>query len=163
MTGDTDARSRLLDVSFEEIAQSNVGVRSPTGLTQIVEILVRSGRMAEGLAVLERMEELEAAIYTPEFLRLKGELSRSRGTPDGVEAAEDQFQHALDEARQQGTLAWELRVATSLARLRRDQYRSADAIACLQPVYDRFTEGFATADLVAAKKLLDELDVAEWG
>jgi len=47
--------------------------------------------------------------------------------------------------------------ATSLARLLRDQSRSADAIACLQPIYDRFTEGFDTADLIAAKQLLDEL------
>jgi predicted ATPase len=51
-----------------------------------------------------------------------------------------------------------LRAATSRARLLRDRGRSADAIACLQPVYDRFTEGFDTADLQAAKKLLDELN-----
>ena len=50
------------------------------------------------------------------------------------------------------------RRATSLARLLRDQRRPADAIACLHPVYDRFTEGFGTADLIAAKRLLDELD-----
>jgi predicted ATPase len=48
-----------------------------------------------------------------------------------------------------------LRCATSLARLLSDQGRSADATALLQPVYDRFTEGFATADLKAAKALLD--------
>ena len=46
-------------------------------------------------------------------------------------------------------MSWELRAATSLARLLRDQDRSADAIACLQPVYDCFTEGFGTADLIA--------------
>jgi predicted ATPase len=49
-----------------------------------------------------------------------------------------------------------LRAATSLARLLRKQGRPADAIACLQPIYDRFTEGFGTADLIAAKQLLDE-------
>jgi predicted ATPase len=54
-------------------------------------------------------------------------------------------------------LSWELRAATSLARLLRDQGRSADATALLQPVYDRFTEGFATADLKAAKALIDDL------
>jgi hypothetical protein len=53
--------------------------------------------------------------------------------------------------------AEELRAAASLARLLRDQGRSADAMALLQPVYDRFTEGFDTADLKAAKSLLDEL------
>ncbi|HEY2538294.1 MAG TPA: hypothetical protein VGI28_02155 [Stellaceae bacterium] len=45
----------------------------------------------------------------------------------------------------------------SLARLLRDQGRSADALALLQPVYDRFTEGFDTADLKTAKALLDGL------
>jgi predicted ATPase len=54
-------------------------------------------------------------------------------------------------------LSWELRAATSLARLLRDQGRFADAMALLQPVYDRFTEGFDTADLMTAKALLDAL------
>jgi predicted ATPase len=160
MAGDIGARSRRLDTALDEIAQSNVSVRSPTGLTQIVEILVRGGRMAEGLAVLKRMEELEAAIYTPEMLRLKGELSLLQGTPAGEETAKDYFRQALNEARRQGTLAWELRSATSLARLLRKQGRPADAIACLLRIHDRFTEGFATADLIAAKQLLDDLGPA---
>ena len=74
-----------------------------------------------------------------------------------TETAEDLFRQALDGARRQEALSCELRAATSLARLLRDQGRSADAIACLQPIYDRFTEGFGTADLIAAKQLLDDL------
>jgi predicted ATPase len=54
-------------------------------------------------------------------------------------------------------LSWELRAATSLAQLRRDQGRSAEALALLQPVYNRFTEGFDTTDLKVAKALLDTL------
>jgi predicted ATPase/DNA-binding winged helix-turn-helix (wHTH) protein len=160
MGGDIVAGSQPLDISVDEIAQTNVGVRSPTGLTQIMEILVRGGRMAEGLAVLKGMEQLEAAIYTPELLRLKGELSLLHGTLAAAETAKDHFQRALDEARRQGTLAWELRAATSLARLLRDQGRHGHATACLQPIYDRFTEGFGTVDLIAAKQLLDDLGVA---
>jgi predicted ATPase len=83
-----------------------------------------------------------------------------QGTQVGAEAAKDHFQHALDEARRQGTLAWELRAAMSFARLLRDQGRPADAAACLQPIYDRFTEGFGTADLIGAKRLLDDLGAA---
>jgi predicted ATPase len=60
----------------------------------------------------------------------------------------------LDIAREQKVLAWALRAATSLVRLLRDQGRSADAMSHLQPVYDRFTEGYDTADLKAAKTLL---------
>jgi predicted ATPase len=54
-------------------------------------------------------------------------------------------------------LSWELRAATSLARLLRDQNRSTEAIALLTPIYKRFTEGFETADLKTAKALIDRL------
>ena len=54
-------------------------------------------------------------------------------------------------------LSWELRDAVSLARLMQGQDRAADAKVVLLPVDDRFTEGFDTADLIAAKRLLDEL------
>ena len=63
----------------------------------------------------------------------------------------------MDEARRQQALSWELRAVTSLARLLCKQGRHADAVTCLQSVCDRFTEGFSTADLIAAKKLLEEL------
>jgi predicted ATPase len=54
-------------------------------------------------------------------------------------------------------LSWELRAATSLARLLRDRDRIDEARDLLAPIYDRFTEGFGTADLIAAKQLLGEL------
>ena len=87
----------------------------------------------------------------------KGERLLLQGRQGAATAAEGHFRQALDWARRQGALSLELRAATSFARLMRDQGRSADAVALLQPVYDRFTEGFATADLTAAKALLDEL------
>jgi predicted ATPase len=72
-------------------------------------------------------------------------------------AAEKQFLLSLDWARRQQTLSWELRTATSLARLRRDQHRIEEARDLLRSVYARFTEGFETVDLTTAKALLDEL------
>jgi predicted ATPase len=90
-----------------------------------------------------------------EMLRIKGELFLTQGAWGSAAAAEGCFRQALDWARRQGALSWELRAATSLARLLRDQGRSADAIAVLQPVYDRFTEGFETADLKAAKAVIE--------
>ena len=95
-------------------------------------------------------------------MRVRGELLLLQGAPGAAAAAaEDHFRQALDWARGQGALSWELRAATSLARLLRHQDRTADAMAVLQPVYDRFTEGFGTADLREAKRLLDKLsDVA---
>jgi predicted ATPase len=150
-----------LDTSLDEIAQSILSFRSFTGLTQLVEILVRAGRMAEGFAVLKGMEQLEAGCYTPELLRLKGELFLLQCTPAAADTANDLFRQALDEAHRQEALSWEMRAATSLARLLRNQGRSADAIACLQLIYDRFTEGFDTADLIAARQLLEDLADAD--
>jgi len=83
-----------------------------------------------------------------------------QSTAAGAETAEYLFQQAQGEAHRQEALSWELRAATSLARLLRNQGRPADAITCLQPVYDRFTEGFGTADLITAKRLLDEFSEA---
>ena len=107
------------------------------------------------------IEQSEAGWLTPELLRLKGELlllqsdSCSRETGGGPLPA-----GAGWGAPARGIV---------LGVARRDEPRPlaarsrppADAIACLQPVYDRFTEGFGTADLIAAKQLLDELGDAE--
>jgi predicted ATPase len=65
--------------------------------------------------------------------------------------------HALSIAEEQEAKLWELRAAVSLARLRRDQGRRAEARDLLAPVYGWFTEGFDTPDLKEAKALLNEL------
>jgi predicted ATPase len=123
--------------------------------------LGRAGKTADGLAAVEdallSIEHTEELWPIAELLRIKGELLLLQSAGDAVAAAEDHFRQALDWARRQGALSWELRASTSLARLLRDQGRPADATAPLQPVYDRFTEGFATADLRTARALLDGL------
>ena len=93
-----------------------------------------------------------------ELVRVRGELLLLQGAPGAAAAAEDHFRQALDWARRQGALSWELRAATSLARLPRDRDRVDEARDLLAPIYERFTEGFGTADLQAGKKLLDELN-----
>jgi predicted ATPase len=67
------------------------------------------------------------------------------------------FNQALSIARQQHAKSWELRAATSLARLWQSQGKRQEAYDLLQPVYGWFTEGFDTADLKEANMLLDEL------
>ena len=129
---------------------------------ELSEAYLRAGRIAEGLAVVEAgFDGSEPGWLAPEVLRLRGELVLSQGAPACAETAESLFRQALDEARRQEALSWELRTATSLARLLVDRGRHSAAVACLRPVYDRFTEGFGTADLIAAKQLLDELGGAE--
>ena len=103
---------------------------------------------------LDRAEQRKEHWCTPELLRIEAEVLAAGGKPREAEAA---FRQSLALAQEQGALSWSLRTATSLARLLNDQGDASDAIACLEPVYRRFTEGFDTADLTAAKRLLDEL------
>jgi predicted ATPase len=77
--------------------------------------------------------------------------------PGATTAAEEIFRVSLQRANEKGALSWELRTATTLARLYNDRNDAKTARQTLEPIYHRFTEGFATADLVAAKRLLDEL------
>jgi predicted ATPase len=88
-------------------------------------------------------------------------MHRVRGTlfllMNGNAAAEDSFRRAIIVARRQSARFWELRAATSLARLRRDQGKRVEARDLLAPIYDWFTEGFDTPVLQDAKTLLDEL------
>src|SRR5262249_38453593 len=105
---------------------------------------------------LARCKTRDEGWYLPELLRIKGELSirQAGGT---TTAAEDCFAEAAALARGQGALAWGLRRALSLARMRIEQDRRAEARQVLAPVYARFTEGFATADLRFAATVLAQL------
>ena len=160
--GDLDTGLQQLHNELDEVAETNFRFRFLTGLGQLVEALAGAGRIVEGHTMLDAaMEQFEPGCYTPELLRLKGELFLLQSPPASAEAAEELFRHALDRARRQEALSWELRAVTSLARVLCYEGHPADAIACLQPVYDRFTEGFGTADLIAAKQLLEQLGEAD--
>jgi class 3 adenylate cyclase/predicted ATPase len=108
-------------------------------------------QLDDGLQVVERTGEHQ---FAAELNRHKGRLLVRQGH---TEAAEEQYRKALSIAREQEAKLWELRAAASLARLRRDQGRRAEARDLLAPVYGWFTEGFDTQDLKDAKALLDEL------
>ena len=105
----------------------------------------------EALQIVERTGE---RWFAAEPNRHKGRLMLRQEQP---EAAEELYCKALSIAREQEAKLWELRAAVSLARLRRDQGRRADARDLLAPIYGWFTEGFDTPDLKEAKALLDEL------
>ncbi len=109
--------------------------------------------MAEAQAFVARTGErfVEAEVH-----RIHGDLLLALPTSDHAHA-EEAFREALEVARRQSARSWELRAATSLARLLRDQGRRDEACELLQPVYDWFTEGFDTDDLKDAKVLLEEL------
>ena len=89
-----------------------------------------------------------------EIHRTAGEIALISPEPDAAKA-QAHFERAIAIARAQKAKSWELRAATSLARLRRNQGRHGEARSLLAPVYRWFTEGFDTQDLKDAKALLD--------
>jgi adenylate cyclase len=120
----------------------------------------RLGRHAEALEMIDRALEHVARSGEfdgqPEMLRLNGEILLMGGKPN-VQGAEQCFRAALDVARTQEARWWELRATVSLARLLDQQGRREEARTMLASIYNWFTEGFDTADLIDAKSLLDEL------
>jgi tetratricopeptide (TPR) repeat protein len=108
----------------------------------------------EGIDLFHRYRDL---ICAPDLYLLKGQALLALGAGDDrVEAA---YSAALSLARELGAKVSELRAATSLARLRQHEGRSAEGLQLLQPVYTSFAEGFDTPDLLAAATLLEELKV----
>jgi len=111
--------------------------------------------LASVAAGLKAVEKMGGAQLEAELWRLKGEaLLAGAGTASEAETA---IEKGIDVARRQNAKSWELRCATSLARLRRQQGRPQEAAALLAPILGWFTEGFDTADLKEAKTLLDKL------
>ena len=135
-------------------------VATPFYLALLAEALALAGKIEEGLAALDDALAKAAVSgvrgWDAEIHRLRGELTGRLPHPDPAKA-EDSFRTALAVAREQGTRGYELRAATSLARLWRDQGQRTEARDLLAPLYASFTEGFATPDLKEAKALLEEL------
>jgi predicted ATPase len=118
----------------------------------------RSSRAALAATVLndalQTVERTGECWFGAELNRQKGELVLRQGHPD---TAEELYRTALRLAEEQNAKIWELRAAVSLAELRRDQARLAEALELLAPIYGWVSEGFDTPDLKEAKALLDEL------
>jgi predicted ATPase/class 3 adenylate cyclase len=133
---------------------------SPYFLALLADAYGRADQAAIGLSVLadalDRVERTGAHWIEAELHRLRGELLLARPEPDQSEA-EASFHRALAVAYEQQAKLWELRAATSLARLWRDQRRRNEAHDLLAPICGWFTEGFDTPDLEDAKALLNEL------
>jgi predicted ATPase len=113
--------------------------------------------VAEGLVLVDEAVELAASGDTssiPELSLLKGDLLTAAGAADADVA--HWFQRSFDGAGDQGAMMTQLRAALRLCRLWRSQ-GTDDADRLLRSVYDTFTEGFATADLVEARTLLERL------
>jgi predicted ATPase len=150
---------RLLRTSFAELADVPIALRFIPLQGVLALAYGRAGRVAEGLeevaVALEGCERTEARVGIAELLRIKGDLILIQGGTTAAAAAEGLFSEASEWARRQGALSWELRTAISFARLRLGQGRPGEARRILLPVYDQFTEGFGTADMLSARQLLE--------
>jgi TolB-like protein/DNA-binding winged helix-turn-helix (wHTH) protein/class 3 adenylate cyclase/tetratricopeptide (TPR) repeat protein len=144
--GVTAYRARRAELWMPQFSALLAEACEITGKTQEALTLLDDG--------LETAERTGARWFAPELNRQKGRLVLRQGQPA---TAEELYRKALGIAREQGAKLWELRAATSLVRLWRDQDRRTAARDLLAAVYGWFTEGFDTLDLKEAKGLLDEL------
>jgi predicted ATPase len=160
--GEVVAGFEMLRAALDELRETGF-VPYQTGLLgTLAQGLAGVGLIAQGLTTIDealaRAERDEEHWCIAELVRIKAELVLGAGGPAATAAAEALFERALDWTRGQGILSMELRCATGLARLWHQQGRPGPARDLLAPVYGRFTEGFGTAELQAAKALLDRFD-----
>jgi tetratricopeptide (TPR) repeat protein len=131
----------------------------PVYVLTLAELLIENGRHQEAFPIFSECEklcrELQQHYIEPELNRLRGVAFKATGADGSTVAAA--FDLARQTARSRGAKLFELRAATTYARVMRDQRRVREAYDLLAPVYGWFTEGFETADLKKAKALLDGL------
>jgi len=154
----TEALPHLLK-GFKAFRETGAEIRVPSYLGILADAYTQTARfddahkaLDEALLVLEKNDNRsdEAELY-----RLKGELHLVEANDHT--AGEERFRMAIETARRQRSRAWELRATTSLARLFQRQGRRDEARSSLASIYDTYTEGFKTPDLVDAKTVLDSL------
>ena len=132
----------------------------PTYLVGIAQAHLRYGDHTQAINCLDRalsmVEANSERNWEAEIQRVKGTVLMDMG-PMEVAESERCFDVALDVATRQNAKSWQLRTATSLARIWQSQAKTKDAHDILFPIHDWFTEGFETKDLSDAKALLEEL------
>jgi class 3 adenylate cyclase/tetratricopeptide (TPR) repeat protein len=158
VAGDVSALPQMLE-GLSVASQTGSQGGQPEIFALLAETQKAAGQLAEArttvAAALAISAQLAQPFWDSDLQRLDGDLIlATSGTPEEAAA---RYQEALDIARVQKAKSFELRAATSLARLWRDNGKRAEARDLLAPLYAWFTEGFDTGDLKDAKALLDQL------
>jgi predicted ATPase/tRNA A37 threonylcarbamoyladenosine biosynthesis protein TsaE len=160
LTGKASDAVQIMTSGITAYRSTGATVFMPWWLPQLARAYAELGQfddawrcIGEAITALETTKE---RCWEAEVNRMAGEIALKSPPPDAAKA-EGFFERALAVARQQQAKSWELRAATSMARLWRDQGKPQQARELLAPVYGWFTEGFDTLDLKEAKMLLDEL------
>ena len=139
------------------LSETSAASWNPSGGAKALDMM---GTLVDDMAVAKTCARVDAGVVgwcAPEILRSRAETlrrQRSRAADGEVEAL---LLRSLSLARTQGALAWELRTATSLASLRREQGRPGEALELLAPISSRFVEDLEAADLHAARELIGTL------
>nr|WP_283818774.1 winged helix-turn-helix domain-containing protein [Bradyrhizobium diazoefficiens] len=148
-----DGIDRLTDVRYR--------LRYPLYLGTLGMGLHAAGQTGAARTAIEQAlgwcEQSDERWCMAELLRIQGHLMEADGAASAIKAAEIRYRQSLEWARLQGALSWELRTAICLAQLWRRQGIVKEAEQLLSSVYDRFTEGFETADLKKARSIIEEL------
>jgi predicted ATPase len=150
----------LLRTALKTLQKEQYNVLMPEVTGALAECLQLIGHFKEALHVIDgiikRVTDSGATFYLAELIRIKARIlscTRQSGCPLTVNCLNE----AITIAREQSALALQLRVAIDLARLLAESGEREPARRIISPVYDRFREGFVTADLRAARKLIAEL------
>lgn len=145
----------LIRQGLVDLAELGARIGFTAFLTGLAEAQALDGATLEALRTIEDALQVnpDELVFRPSMMTCRGELRLKLGETG---LAEVDFREAIALAQKMGAKAFELRAATSLARLLTEQGQRDEARAMLAPIYNWFTEGFDTADLKDAKALLDE-------
>jgi predicted ATPase len=150
----------LLRNALETLHAERHNILATVFASALAEGLRKTGQFDEALVIINgavaQAASCGATFDMAELLRINGQILAAMPQPDRTLAANCLMQ-SLAVAREQSALAWELRSATALARLLSENGQRDQARDTLAPVYDRFTEGFETADLRVARLLIHDL------
>ncbi len=154
-----DSGLAMLKEAVDGLAASGADLIYSFSFVLLAEVYLMMKRLEDGFIVLDkaaqRCEQSDIRLLEVEIHRLRGVGMLLRSDHDAE--AERCFRHAIEVARKSGALSWELRAATSLARMLAGVGKQDEARRTLSSALEKFTEGFQTYDLIQAKTILDDL------
>jgi non-specific serine/threonine protein kinase len=157
-TGDPETGIRLSRDCLETLRANRHEILNSVFATDLAEGLAMQGKYQDALATIEgavaHVGQNGDSFDMPEMLRIKSEILEGLGR---LAESEHCLARSLEWAHRQAAVGWELRAALSLARRRSKVGRGTEASALLAPVYAKFTEGFESADVREARRVLEEL------
>jgi tetratricopeptide (TPR) repeat protein len=154
--GRLDEGLELLSEGISDLNQSGAHISVVRNMMWRADLVFRCSQFADALETVEEALQVnpEERVYVPEILRLRGEILIRQGA---VAKAEGDLLQGIELAHRIGAIAWELRLAVTLARNLTARQQRAQASVILRQIKDRFVEGFSTADMRDAQALLDQL------